>query len=196
MKKKVYLIRHAESEANAGGRTSEPSKVALSPAGIKQAEEMVALISEMPESIVTSSYIRTTQTAAPLMKKSRKTPHEEWEVHEFTYLAPGRCKNTSSPERRPMVEEYWKKCDPFYCDGEGAESFDDFINRVKRTLGRLRSRRESVIAIFSHEQFIKALLWVIDKGEIARLSSEDMKEYKDLLAVNRIPNCGIVEIEI
>ena len=196
MKKKVYLIRHAESEANAGGRTSDPSKIALSPAGIKQAEEMAAMISETPELIVTSSYIRTVQTAAPLMRRSRKTPHEIWEVHEFTYLAPGRCKNTSLLERRPIVEEYWKKRDPFYCDGEGAESFNDFIGRVKRTLGRLRSGRESTIAIFSHEQFIKALLWVLNRGEIARLSSEDMKEYKDLLAVSRIPNCRIVEVEI
>jgi len=196
MKKRVYLIRHAESEANAGGRTSDPSKIKLSPSGIKQAEKITATISEIPELIITSSYIRTAQTAAPFMKRFRKSPHEQWEVHEFTYLAPGRCRNTVISERRPMVEEYWKKCDPFYCDGEGAESFDDFIRRVKRTLEKLKSRKERTIAIFSHEQFIKALLWVLSKDKIARFSSEDMKEFKGLLAINRIPNCGIVEIEI
>jgi len=168
----------------------------LSPAGIKQAEDLATVITEIPELIITSSYVRTAETSAPLIKKVRKAICETWEIHEFTYLSPAKCGNSTAQERRPMVEEYWKRCDPFYCDGEGAETLNNFINRVKRTLRKLKARKENIIAVFSHEQFIKALLWVHGRGEITHLSSEDMKIYKDLLAVNRIPNCGVVKIEI
>jgi len=38
---------------------------------------------------------------------------------------------------RARVNEYWQRLDPDYIDGEGAESFRQFIGRAKTALDRL-----------------------------------------------------------
>ena len=136
---KICFIRHAESESNAGGRSSDPATIPLSKQGIAQAEALALTLSDKPSLVVTSRYIRTKQTASPVIKKFKDVSHEEWDIHEFTYLSPTKCENTTSADRLPMVQAYWEKCDPFYCDGEGAESFIDFI---KRSMRERRSRYE------------------------------------------------------
>jgi len=193
--KKIWLIRHAESESNAGMRSSDPGKIPLSPSGLEQAKNLVEKFIEPPNLVITSPYIRTKETAAPLLKKYTDVVREEWKVHEFTFLSPSKCQNTTQAERMPMVKKYWEECDPEYCDGEGAESFSDFIGRVKNAIDKLKKRDGKFIALFSHEQFIAAVLWIGIDNEL-RVSMDKMKEYKIFLGNNRIPNTGIREIFI
>ena len=162
--KQIWLIRHAESEANIGGKTYSPATIGLSNAGFKQAEDIALQFSRTPDLIITSSYIRTKHTAAPTIKRFLKTPNEEWPVYEFTYLSPSRCQNTTITDRLSMVEHYWRKADPGYCDGEGAESFNDFINRARLTLSMLRERKEDFIVIFTHGQFMCAMQWLLGQS--------------------------------
>ena len=193
--KKVWLIRHGESEANAGARTSDPAQVRLTPLGHKQVKELACNLKIPPELIVTSKYIRTVETAKPTRDKHPHIPCEEWQIHEFTYLAQPKCKNTTGLERMDMVKGYWEACDPTYCDGEGAESFVSFVERIRSTIRKLKSRKEKRIALFSHEQFLRGLLWMIDKN-YETISNKEMREYKRLFEAQRIPNCGVVEIEL
>lgn len=193
--KKVWLIRHAESEANAGGRTSDPAVIPLSKRGYEQSEEIELKFSEEPDLIVTSRYIRTKHTAAPIRKRFSSAPHEEWDIHEFTYLSPDRCINTTEADRLPMVKEYWDRCDPFYCDGDGAESFNDFINRVRKTLENIKKRDESFITVFSHGQFIAGLLWIM-KNDISDLTYKEMQGYKNFLYSVAPQNGEIIEIAV
>jgi len=51
---------------------------------------------------------------------------------------------------------------PFYCDGEGAESFIDFVSRARLSIDKLKGLVNSHVVIFSHEQFIKMVLWLIN----------------------------------
>ena len=191
--KQIWLIRHAESEANAGARTSDPAQIRLTPEGHKQAEEFSCKFEASPELMVTSSYIRTSETAKPTRAKFPHIPCEEWHIHEFTYLSPSKCKNTIPIERFPMVKKYWEACDPTYCDGVGAESFIDFVERIRSTISKLKARKEQSIALFSHEQFLRGLLWMIEKNYQA-ISNKEMREYKRFFDAQRIPNCGVVEI--
>jgi broad specificity phosphatase PhoE len=75
-------------------------------------------------------------------------------------LAIARRVGTTSHERRPLIEAYWAKGDPDYVDGAGAESYRAFIGRVRETLTRLEDFQENhgEIAVFGHEQFMKAVL--------------------------------------
>lgn len=193
VKTKILFIRHAESESNAGGRSSDPATIPLSKQGIAQAEALALSLSDKPSLVVTSRYIRTKQTASPILKKFKGVSQEEWDIHEFTYLSPAKCKNTTGSERLPMVQAYWDRCDPFYCDGEGAESFSDLINRAHQTIDKLKQLENRHVAIFSHEQFIKAVLWLIG-GDCSPLDSEKMKSFRQVLLTDRIPNCGKVEL--
>jgi len=191
MSKEIWLIRHAESQANAGMKTSYPHEIQLSQAGFEQAERFIGKLPKPPDLIITSPYVRTKQTAGPLIKKHKNVPHEEWEVHEFTYISPDKCHNTTELDRLPMAEEYWKRSDPFYCDGKGAESFADFIKRAVKAIKKLKGRKENFITMFSHGQFIAAMLWVINKDS-TKLTSEKMKEYKNYLNSNQLINCDFV----
>ena len=193
--KQIWLIRHGESEANAGARTSDPADIRLTPVGHKQAEELSCKFTACPELVITSTFIRTIETAKPTRNKFPHIPCEEWHIHEFTYLSPAKCKNSIPVERFPMVKKYWETCDPAYCDGVGAESFIDFVERIRSTIGKLKERKERSIVLFSHEQFLRGLLWMIEKNYPA-ISHKEMKEYKRLFDAQRIPNCGIVEIEL
>ncbi|MDD5504791.1 MAG: phosphoglycerate mutase family protein [Candidatus Omnitrophica bacterium] len=193
MNTKICFIRHAESESNAGGRTSDPATIPLSKQGIAQAEALALTLSDKPALAVTSRYIRTKQTALPVIKKFKDVLQEEWDVHEFTYLSPAKCENTISADRLPMVHAYWQKCDPFYCDGLGAESFVDFLGRARRAIEKLKRLNHKNVAIFSHEQFIKAVIWLMGSGRNP-IDSEKMKAFKQVLLIDRIPNCGKVTI--
>jgi broad specificity phosphatase PhoE len=192
--KRIFFIRHGESEANAGMRSSDPALPSLTQFGMKQAQDAAAQFSQEPELIVTSSYIRTKQTARPLIERYPRVVHEEWPVHEFTYLSPSKCPNTTYAERLSLVTSYWERSDPFYRDGVGAESFADFMGRAARALVMLREREESVIAVFSHQQFIEALRWIAAKGE--QISSHQMREYKAGLSLGAIKNGEIIQIAI
>lgn len=162
--KKVWLFRHGESVANARGISSDPALVPLTETGLAQADLIVKEFNIVPDLIITSPYVRTAETARPLLKRYPDIPREEWPVHEFTYISPYRCQNTNMADRKPMVEQYWRRADPNHCDGEGAESFNNFLDRARSSLSLLKGRKEKFIVIFTHGQFICAIKWLLDQN--------------------------------
>ena len=63
----VFLIRHGESQSNAGLPTTSPNNVALTPQGRQQARHVADFLKFYPslDLIVTSPYLRAKQTAEP-----------------------------------------------------------------------------------------------------------------------------------
>ena len=120
----IWFIRHAECEINIGLPTSTTLNAQLTSKGLIQALQVALAFSKAPDLIITSAYKRSKQTAIPTLQRFPDARHEEWPVHEFTYLAKSIGQEiTNIHERRSLVEEYWKKLDLTYVDGEGAESF-------------------------------------------------------------------------
>ena len=191
--KKVWLIRHTESEANVGGRTSDPAAIPLTAQGRLQAEQLVAAFIEKPSLIVSSRYLRAKQTAQPVRNKFKRVRYEEWDVHEFTFISPDRCHDTTKPEREPLVDAYWQRYAPNYCDGKGAESFSDFMGRVCGALKQLKEREAAFCAVFSHMQFITAVLWRLEDPS-RPIDSKAMKDYQLRLDRNPLPNGSITEV--
>ena len=75
---RIFIVRHAQSDANAGGRTTGPATVQITETGIRQAQYVADLVSERPVLIAISRYLRTAQTAAPLLLRYPGVPIEEW----------------------------------------------------------------------------------------------------------------------
>lgn len=100
----VWLIRHGESEANAGLATSDPATIKLTPKGLAQAARVSALLDQTPSLLVTSNYVRAMQTAQSTIERFPNVPVEKWPVHEFTYLSPTLCQNSTQQTRRAMVD--------------------------------------------------------------------------------------------
>jgi probable phosphoglycerate mutase len=196
----ILLIRHGQSQSNAGEPTKCSESVELTENGQAQAREVANYFRQallVPDIIVTSPHIRTKQTALPL-KDFLSTPEfslpfeDIWPVHEFTYLACWRKEFSTSADRQETVKAYWQIADPTYIDSSGSESFEQFIHRVRAFKARLESTEPSTVAVFSHEQFISAFLWLLQRGEVTP-TSEEMRDYRDYLLANPIPNGGIVK---
>ncbi len=65
----VLLVRHGESEANAGGWYSGHVDVALTPRGLAQAERLVGLLADAPiDRILSSDLRRAYETAVPVAR--------------------------------------------------------------------------------------------------------------------------------
>ncbi|MEM7555465.1 MAG: histidine phosphatase family protein [Cyanobacteria bacterium P01_A01_bin.84] len=191
----VWLIRHGESEANAGIRVLENATTNLTTKGREQAHLIPQVFDKQPPSlIVTSPYIRTKQTAEPTIRRFPSTPQVEWLIQEFSFLSRERRRNTTLTERRPMSADYWSKCDPLYVDGDGAESFTDMIERVQDFRYKAGELDEQLVAVFTHETFIRAFLWST-LTNTTKIDSRAMSRFRAFMKSLKVPNCGIIKLE-
>ena len=191
---KVLLIRHAESEANAGMPTSDPVTISITEKGHLQATKLANEFNDKPDLIIVSAYLRTRQTAVPLIRKFPCAKVETWSLQEFTYLSPSRCMNTTPLERLPLVKEYWERCDPDFIHGTGAESFNQFSNRVAECTHRLKQLDNPNAAIFTHSQVMRLVKQCLEVGDQPALIA--MKYFRDQMLKWPIFNTGILEFNL
>ncbi len=187
--KHVRLIRHGESAANAGQATLDHSTIPLTPKGFEQAHLVALSFNHPPALIVASPFTRAHSTAMATAAMFPHIPFETWPIQEFTYLEPARCANTTVADRREWVEAYWAKADPGFTDGEGAESFLDFIARAQSFLERLAEHPAQDIVAFSHGQVINAVAWLIERKPLG-IDGAAMLDWRDYEIANHVPNCG------
>ena len=190
----IWFIRHAQSQANAGERTTDPALIELTPMGREQGTHVAGLFGRAPDMLVTSPYLRARQTAQFVADKYPEVPLETWPVQEFTYLNRQRCLNTTLAERIPMAREYWDRNDPHYVDGEGTESYDALMGRVDDMWRRLLEDCDGKwVVVFSHAIFIRAALWHwLCGGE--RVSEAGMKRFRSFLRAYAIPNGVVLKV--
>lgn len=187
--KHVRLIRHGESAANAGQATLDHSTITLTPKGFEQAHLVALSFNHPPALIVASPFTRAHSTAMATAAVFPHIPFETWPIQEFTYLEPARCTSTTVADRREWVEAYWAKADPGFTDGEGAESFLDFISRAQFFLKRLAEHPAQGIVAYSHGQFINAVAWLIERKPLG-IDGGAMVDWREYEIANHVPNCG------
>jgi broad specificity phosphatase PhoE len=190
----VWLIRHGQSEANAGMRSSNAAQIPLTALGRMQAEAVARRFIEAPARIIHSPYARAVQTSEPTQARFAAAPVECWPVQEFTYLSPARCHDTTSAERLPMVQAYWARSDPDLADGEGVESFRAFIARVDTALERLRAG-EGLTAVFTHGQFLQACIWRLG-APAKQVDGTLMAAFRALMLQMPVPNAAVLELQL
>ncbi|NMZ49479.1 histidine phosphatase family protein [Pseudomonas poae] len=186
--KHVRLIRHGESAANAGEASLDHATIPLTPKGVGQASLVAGSFAQAPDLIVASPFSRAQATAMQTVAAFPSVPFEIWPIQEFTYLEPARCINTTVAQRRDWVETYWAKADPAFTDGEGAESFLDFISRAQSFLDRLAEHPAQDIVAYSHGQFINAVAWLIERKPLG-IDGGAMVDWREYEIANHVPNC-------
>lgn len=186
--KHVRLIRHGESAANAGEASLDHATIPLTPKGVEQAHLVARSFTHAPALIIASPFSRAQATAMAVVSAFPATPFETWPIHEFTYLEPTRCTNTTVAQRRSWVEGYWAKSDPAFTDGAGAESFTVFIFRVQSFLDQLAKLPAQDIVVFSHGQFINAVAWLV-KRKSQKINGQAMAEWREFEIKNHVANC-------
>jgi broad specificity phosphatase PhoE len=193
---RAWLIRHGESESNAGLPTQGPGASPLTPIGHEQADLVAQVFREPPVLIVASPFRRAIQTAEPTIRRFPEVPYEEWPVQEFTYLGKLHAFDTTAKERLPHAEEYWRRSDPTYVHGDDGESFTDLMGRVDDAVARVSARPDGLVAVFTHGLFMRALAWSVLTGRPpgAEVSSRWMRDYRRFADSYRVPNGCILEL--
>jgi broad specificity phosphatase PhoE len=189
----LWLVRHAESEANAGGVTSDYAAIPLTARGCAQAEQVARACPEPPARVVLSPYRRARQTAEPLLARFPDVAVVDAAVQEFTYLAAARCRDMDAASRQPLVDAYWARMDPAYCDGDGAESFTGLGARAAGFLAEAAGW-VGLTVVFTHEQFIRAVVCQVLFGA-GTLGRSEMVRFFALRTGLPIPNGGIIRLE-
>lgn len=100
---RVFLIRHGQSESNAGLRSADPGSAPLTPDGHRQARQIARVLADVPALIVTSPYLRARQTAQPTISRFPQAACQEWPVQEFTYLGDLHGRTSTAAERQPCA---------------------------------------------------------------------------------------------
>jgi broad specificity phosphatase PhoE len=191
----IWLIRHGESESNAGLPTSDTSKIVLTQRGHAQAERVAAAFARPPSLIVASPYLRAAQSAQPTIARFPQARVEEWQVHEYTYLSLVSRHNTTLHGRQPLIDAYWDRCDPQYVDGDGAESFAALVARARLALERIMQLDDDFAAIFTHGLFIRTLLWV-QLADPLEIDAAIMRRYRSFISGFSVPNASILKLYV
>jgi 2,3-bisphosphoglycerate-dependent phosphoglycerate mutase len=160
---RVFLIRHGESESNAGLPSADPGSAPLTPDGHRQARQIARALADVPALIVTSPYLRVRQTAQPTISRFPAAACQEWPVQEFTYLAGLHGRTSTATERQPYARAYWDQADPDHAS-PGAESFTGLIGRTADFLDRLSAQRSGPVMVFTHGLFMRAVAWSLLTG--------------------------------
>ncbi len=192
LKMSIYLIRHAQSEANINGRTRSHAAIALSEQGKQQAEQLCEALPPI-DHVIISKYQRTYQTAQPILHKYQITAEVDHNLHEFSYLSERKCANTNLDDRKQWVNAYWERMDYEYRDADDAESFADLYVRVQCVHEKLRQLAQKYVhqnlAVFTHGQFLQLLLTL--KHAPQPLSRELMQNFRSDLIQRPISNTAI-----
>ncbi|WDM61828.1 histidine phosphatase family protein [Stenotrophomonas forensis] len=190
----LTLIRHAESSANAGLVTHDPASIPLTSAGEAQARQLAE--SALPSPVIavwSSPYLRSLQTASPTAERFGLVVQQQ-PLQEFTYLCPGKCAGTTPAERKQWVDEYWRRGDPDYVDGPGAESFSMLVERAYSALSLFDSGTdEAHVIAFSHGQFLQMIFW-LGRFSGTPASRAGMRAYRDLDMRRPIRHCEGIRI--
>ena len=191
----IWLIRHGESEQNAGLQSSDPARAPLTDAGEAQAHRVAGVFSRRPSFVVVSPFVRARQSADPTLARFSGVDRFEWPVQEFTYLAPARCENTTVIDRLPLVRDYWNRCDPAYVDGEGAESLAGLMRRVWNMLDQFKAHPDAFVAVFTHGVFIRAV-WLAVLAGVREPDQTAMRHFDSLRTSVKVPNGAIVKCRL
>jgi broad specificity phosphatase PhoE len=189
---RVFLIRHGESESNAGLPSADPGSAPLTKVGHQQARQVAQVLADAPALIVTSSYLRARQTAQPTISRFPAAAYQEWPVHEFSYLGELHGRTTTPQERQPYAQAYWDRADPHHAS-RGAESFTGLLGRTTDLLSRLSAQRSGPVVVFTHGLFMRAVAWSMLTG-ITTADQDQMRAFRRFANHYLIPNAGVTEL--
>lgn len=164
--KKIYLIRHGETEWTLSGRHTGITDIELTENGKKEAERVGKHLRGHSFSLILSSPLRravtTCQTAGLLDRATIEPLLKEWNYGKYEGLT---------------TPEIWTKSPDWNIFSNGApggEAIADIEERTHQLLERLSSVQGD-IALFSHGHFLRSLAakWLglsIQQGRLLALS--------------------------
>jgi len=155
--KNIYLVRHGESETNAG-KLMFGKSAKLTARGHEQAKFVAQRCAKLPiEIILSSGFLRADETAKYILDLVGK-PFEQSDLfaeRRHPSFELGRPK--TDPEYVEFEDAFWNRFDDPSWRHSDAENFDDLNLRAERALQLLARRSEKHILVVGHGLFTKIL---------------------------------------
>lgn len=191
--KKIYLIRHAQSESNAGQTVRPNHQINITDVGKTQAQELAdwlsANVTEPVTEIFVSQYLRTHQTAQPYLQSTKRTAIVIDELHEFNFLDFDTIKDLSFDDIRVIADEFWQQHSAHRAS-ELTDSFEHFVARVQKVRAYFDALPDGTYLVFTHGMWIGMLIWQLLLGDSPRLYN--MKKFREFELATRPKNCEVL----
>ena len=158
MARRLILIRHGQVEERFEGRFVGSTDAVLSPAGLRQAQDLAAwLAGKQPGACFSSPLRRCTATARAavaglslqpeLDPDLREVDFGDWEGLSFSEIA---GKDTAAVDR-------WARFEPGF-RFPGGESIDEFTRRINAAVERMAAAPQETVVAFTHGGVIRFML--------------------------------------
>lgn len=172
----VFLVRHGESSANAGGVTMPHALIPLTALGRQQAIDLVERLPAAPARVLASPFVRAMDTAKPYAERSEVSIELEPLLQEFDMIDPALIAGLDQAQRRPVADAYWQQADPDKRMGDQAETFREFAGRVSSFLAdRLPSLPDGTVC-FGHGIWIGMAAWQL--LGLSALDGDAMRQFR------------------
>lgn len=155
----IFLIRHAQSQANAGGVTLENPVVPLTALGALQARTLAALLPKATPAVWSSPFKRALDTAAPYCERLGVTANIHPDLREFEVIDTTFMRGRPFAEREAVLAQYWLAADPDARTGPAGETFREFHARMSRMRSDILPALADGSVIFGHGLCMALLFW-------------------------------------
>lgn len=155
----LTVVRHGQSSSNAGGVSMENHLIPLTPLGQQQAQALATLLPAQPASVYASPFLRALQTAEPYVQRTGSALHMMETLQEFQMLDMARVQGMTGAERHPLAQQYWQQADPHLRMGAGAETFQEFHQRVQDFHQGTLPGLPAGTVLFGHGTWMAMLCW-------------------------------------
>ncbi len=155
--KRVYFVRHGESEANVARVHGGPHHP-LSNKGRKQAEFIGERFAKLPiQALYSSNLMRAQQTAAIIAGRTGLPLHTEPDLYEVRMPSHFMERRFDTLESIELEMQLIENMAPGRRQHD-EESFDEIIDRAGRVLGWLSQLPENHIGIVTHGLFLRCIV--------------------------------------
>jgi broad specificity phosphatase PhoE len=188
--KKIYLIRHGESEGNAGPIRQSPESP-LTEKGIYQANKITERLQHLDfDLLISSPFKRAFQTAEIVSEKTgKKIIQNELFIERIRPTEQiDQPKNSEESIHSEMLYGQAFKENKKYKDGE---SFEEIVQRAKNALSFLEEQPNEHIVVITHGVFLKVICALVLLQN--HINSENCFE---IITNLKTANTGITTIEI
>jgi len=139
----IYFVRHGETDYNLNGITQGQLDIPLNKRGIEEAEAVAEKLKDYKIDVIYCSPLERTKKTAEIINEN----------HGVEIVYDDRLKEFFAGAKQGTIEENWDKehKSEFVMDPEkyGAESHEDFYNRVVEVFKEIQTLNKNVL-IVSH----------------------------------------------
>jgi hypothetical protein len=112
------------------------------------------------------------------------------DLDEFSVIDPALIEGLDGAQRKPYVKAYWAEPDLHRRLGENADTFAEFIERVRRFQIRMDTLTDGAV-IFGHGIWLALLSWLLQGGGVA--NQGEMRAFRAFQLELPMPNCAVFE---